>query len=166
GTLGRGVFRTTDGGSTWTAVNAGLTDLNVESLAVDPVHPELVYAGTVGKGLFKSRDAGVTWSPSATGMTPTERVNAIVVHPIRPGVVFAGSHESGVYLSLDGGVSWATLNTGLRSRSIRALAIAADGSVVYAATFGEGVFRLGTLPGTATVPPHETAAPASGVIRR
>jgi photosystem II stability/assembly factor-like uncharacterized protein len=51
---------------------------------------------------------------------------------------------SGVYVSLDGGDSWQALNTGLTIRAVRDLALSADGSVLYAATYGAGVFRLGT----------------------
>ena len=49
----RGVFKTTDGGVIWQAVNTGLTNLNVHALAIDPGNPATVYAGTYGSGVFK-----------------------------------------------------------------------------------------------------------------
>ena len=77
-------------------------------------------------------------------MDPNESVGALVVDPLRPNVVYAGSWRSGVYLSEDAGQSWRLLSEGLRTRSVRALAISADGETLYAATRGEGVFRLST----------------------
>ena len=47
-----GVFRSTDGGVNWTAVNAGLTSHAVVSLAFDPHDPATLYAGTLGGGVF------------------------------------------------------------------------------------------------------------------
>ena len=55
GTDGFGVFKSTDGGRNWTALNDGLTNLNIGrwALAIDPVNPEVVYVGTVGGGIFE-----------------------------------------------------------------------------------------------------------------
>ena len=55
-----GVRRSVDGGITWSAVNTGLTNLDVERLAIDASGPQTVYAGT-GGGLFKTVDGGATW---------------------------------------------------------------------------------------------------------
>ncbi len=144
-TMGRGIFKTTDGGTSWTATSTGLADLRVESLAVDPTRPEIVYAGTSSRGVFRSRDGGGTWAASSTGMKATERISAVAVNPSQPDMVYAGSSASGVYASTNGGTSWTPINEGLRNRSIRALTISADGRVVYAGTYGEGVFRLGAV---------------------
>ena len=55
-----GVRRSVDGGITWSAVNTGLTNLDVGRLAIDASGPQTVYAGTMG-GLFKTVDGGATW---------------------------------------------------------------------------------------------------------
>jgi photosystem II stability/assembly factor-like uncharacterized protein len=141
-TLGKGIFKTGDGGSRWANVSAGLADPNVESLVVDPVRPDILYAGTTSHGVFKSRDGGATWAPASAGMNPAEQIKALAVHPINSDVIYAGSYTSGVYASTNGGGSWTLINAGLRNRSIRALTISGGGNVVYAGTFGEGVFRL------------------------
>jgi hypothetical protein len=47
-----GVFKSTDGGSTWNALNAGVTTTGVQALAIDPLEPRRVYAGTSGGGVF------------------------------------------------------------------------------------------------------------------
>ncbi|HEY3092309.1 MAG TPA: hypothetical protein VGJ52_04395, partial [Vicinamibacterales bacterium] len=143
-TLGKGIFKTTDGGHGWTQVSTGLADRFVESLAVDPTRPDILYAGTASRGVFKSTDGGNTWVAAASGMNSPEEIKALIVNPSRPDLVYAGSYASGVYISTNGGSSWTVSNNGLRNRSVRTLAVSADGNVVYAGTFGEGVFRLGT----------------------
>ncbi len=54
GTEDSGVFKSSDGGATWRAVNAGLTSLIVRALAIDPATPATVYAATYG-GVFAIR---------------------------------------------------------------------------------------------------------------
>lgn len=151
-TMDKGIFKTTDGGRSWLPSSAGLSDLRVQSLAIDPVRPGVLYAGTSTRGVFRSRDGGATWTAVGTGMRASEEIKAIAVNPERPDVIYAGAHASGVYVSTDGGTTWTLINSGLRTRAIRALTISADGRIVYAATYGEGVFRLGALPPPAPIP--------------
>ena len=49
---GGGVFKSTDGGGSWSAINTGLTNPFVRALAVDPLTPTTLYAGTNGGGVF------------------------------------------------------------------------------------------------------------------
>ena len=56
GTNGSGVFRTVDGGTSWEAVNVGLTSLRVFALAVDPARPTMLVAGT-REGVFRRDEA-------------------------------------------------------------------------------------------------------------
>src|SRR5438477_10530431 len=67
---GGGVFKTTDGGASWTAINTGLTSafLTVYALAVDPSKPGTLYAGTNGLGIFKTTDGGASWTAANTGL--------------------------------------------------------------------------------------------------
>ena len=57
GISGGGVFKSADGGATWTPYNAGLVNLNVRSLAFAPGSGHILYAGTSG-GVFKIVDNG------------------------------------------------------------------------------------------------------------
>jgi hypothetical protein len=66
-------------------------------------------------------------------------------------VMYAADRFSGVYRSTDGGATWMPINTGLRTRAVNALSISSDGQHLYAATEGEGVFRL-DLSGQAPQP--------------
>jgi hypothetical protein len=55
-----------------------------------------------------------------------------------------------VYLSTDGGNNWVPIREGLSMKAVTALAISSDGEVIYAATEGEGVFRIGTIETTSS----------------
>jgi len=68
GSLGDGVLKSTDGGANWSAVNTGLTNLSVISLAIDSQTPTTLYAGTAGSGAFKSTDGGGTWAAVNSGL--------------------------------------------------------------------------------------------------
>src|SRR5437870_7033894 len=70
GAYSGGVFKSTDGGGSWTAVNTGLTDVCVRTLAIDPQTPATLYAGTDRGGVFKSTNGGASWTAVNTGVTP------------------------------------------------------------------------------------------------
>jgi len=59
GTWGGGVFKSTNGGESWSAVNTGLTNTDVRALAIDPDTPATLYAGTWGGGVFSIQQGGV-----------------------------------------------------------------------------------------------------------
>jgi photosystem II stability/assembly factor-like uncharacterized protein len=144
-TTGDGVFLSTDGGETWTSRSSGLRSRQIMDLAAHPGNPEVLFAASFNDGIYKSQDGGGSWQRSNSGMDPNEQIMALVIDPLRPDVLYAGSRTSGVFLSEDGGQTWRKHNDGLRTRAINALAISSDGETLYAATLGEGVFRLSTL---------------------
>jgi photosystem II stability/assembly factor-like uncharacterized protein len=144
-TVGGGVFRTSDGSDTWESASNGMPARNIMDLAINPDNPDVLYAGTAMGGVFKTEDGGASWSQASGGMNPNEPIGALVINPVQPDIVYAGSWSSGVFLSTNGGDSWQLINDGLSTRSVRAMAISSDGEVVYAATRGEGVFRLGEV---------------------
>jgi len=53
---GRGIFKSTDGGTSWMQINNGLSVLNFSSITIDPSNPSLFYAGSGGNGIFKGID--------------------------------------------------------------------------------------------------------------
>jgi photosystem II stability/assembly factor-like uncharacterized protein len=61
GTGDGGIYKSTDAGNSWIAVNTGLTFLDVDVLAFNPLDPQTLYAGTHDAGVFKSTDAGSSW---------------------------------------------------------------------------------------------------------
>ncbi len=166
----RGVFLTNDGGYTWENRSKGLPEALIMDIQYDPTASNILYAGTAYKGLYKSTDGGISWQRASNGMEPNAAVGAIVVDPIRSDVIYAGTWQEGVLLSTNGGVSWQKINAGITVRSIKGLAISADGETLYAATSGGGVFRLSThdqayfdslVPTPTAAPP--TITPTSAV---
>jgi photosystem II stability/assembly factor-like uncharacterized protein len=145
GTWNGAVYYTSNGGIRWEPCGAQFTT-DVRSLAIDPINPQVIYAGTEMDGLFHSMDAGQTWKPIGTGLEPNASVHALVINPTRPEIVWLADFRSGVYRSTDHGGTWVPVNQGLTMRAVNALSISADGKVLYAATDGGGVFRLGPLP--------------------
>jgi photosystem II stability/assembly factor-like uncharacterized protein len=113
----KGIYRTADGGKSWTAVRPG----EINDLAVDPTRPERLYAATK-EGLYRSADSGATWK-KVEGIKGDE-VEAVVVSAAG-GKVFAGTFD-GVFFSADGGDTWKAFNDGLANTDVRALAIAGD----------------------------------------
>ena len=138
-----GLLKTSDGGHTWRALNVvESVSAVLLSVAVNPSSSNIVYAGVEGMGLYRSDDAGTAWRLSMEGMPLETRVGDIVFNPWDSHVVYASDHFSGVYRSSDGGRTWRQINTSLRTRAVNRLAISGDGLHLYAATEGEGVYRL------------------------
>jgi hypothetical protein len=112
-----GVFKSTNGGDSWTRSASGLPqNVTVRALAVDPQTGSIVYAGTDGWGVYRSGDGGATWSrtgefPFVNGSSNWQ-VLAVVVDPTTPTTIYAVSY-SGLYKSTNSGGSWTVATTGL-----------------------------------------------------
>lgn len=146
GTVQSGVLKSEDGGRSWQPRNAGLQVLDIRALAIDSRDSQTVYAGGENGGVYKSSDGGQSWQAASTGMDPQAAVRDIVIDPTNTQVLYAADLRTGAYRSQDGAKTWIKINAGLRTRAITALALSTDGTVLYAATDGEGVFRLDLRP--------------------
>ena len=85
------MFKSTNGGANWNAVNTGLTNTYVRALAIDPVTPSTLYAGTYGGGVFKSTNGGADWSAVNTGLTGQLLIYALAIDPATPATLYAGT---------------------------------------------------------------------------
>jgi photosystem II stability/assembly factor-like uncharacterized protein len=85
-----------------------LRGTNVAALALDPQHPETVYAGTDGKGLFKTRDGGRTWRKAGFA---GEDIGGLILNPKNSENVYAES-KGRIFVTTDGGGTWRALNAG------------------------------------------------------
>ncbi|MEL6694350.1 MAG: glycosyl hydrolase, partial [Pseudomonadota bacterium] len=121
----RGVFKTTDGGETWTNTLSSGEYTGATDLLIDPRNPDRLYAamwqhhrtvaayvgGGPESGLWKSEDGGETWAELETGL-PDGNMGKIgmAISPINPDVVYAAIEldlrEGGVWRSADRGASW------------------------------------------------------------
>jgi hypothetical protein len=132
GTLGQGVYYSTNTGGTWTPANNGLNSLHIHSLAIQGTN---VFAGTQGSGVEMSTIAGLTWTVANTGILH-DTITALVVNNT---TIFAGSWNGGVYMSTNSGGTWTIVNTGLTNLKITSLAVVSGGSTIFAGT-PTGVF--------------------------
>ena len=135
----KGVYRSTDGGTTWTKTSTvNLPDNpSINALAVDPTNPSVVYAGS--EGLFKTTDGGNNWNLNLPGSI----FRAIVFDPATPSTIYAGS-SAGLFRSTDNGNTWTGINTlGFPTdRDILSMAIdPAAPSTIYVGTRGHGLFK-------------------------
>jgi photosystem II stability/assembly factor-like uncharacterized protein len=137
-----GVFKSINGGQSWTAINSGLTDTIVDALAIDPSAPATLYAGTNLGGVFKSTNAGQSWTAVNVGLTNT-RVQALAIDPSAPATLYAGTFgivSGGVFKSSNGGQSWTAVG-GLADYLIDVLAIDPSAPATLYAGAGGGVFK-------------------------
>ncbi len=130
----RGVFRSADGGETWTKVLFKDENTGAIDLAFDPTNSRTVYAvlwaarqgpwengawNGPGSGLFKSTDGGATWQQLTGGLpSPAEGLGriGIAIAPSNPRRMYAlvDAKPSGLYRSDDAGTSWTRVNTEVR----------------------------------------------------
>jgi photosystem II stability/assembly factor-like uncharacterized protein len=128
-----GIWRSTDGGSTFVPVSDNQVDLAVGSIAFAPSNPSIVYAGMgdtaggyMGTGVLKSVDAGETWRRISDHTLPAPgTINDIVVDRSNPDRVYLTQYSfrantgegevyaSGFFFSEDGGKGWTKTFTGL-----------------------------------------------------
>jgi uncharacterized repeat protein (TIGR01451 family) len=92
------VFRTLDGGNTWTDISGNLPDTPVNSIVLDPSYPNTLYAGT-DVGPFVSYNGGTDWSPLGTGV-PLVAVDQLDLDSSHR-LLAAGTHGRGAYRIFD-----------------------------------------------------------------
>lgn len=122
-TVSGGVFRSLDGGGTWTALSKGLPAKGfVSSVALDPFHPNTVWVWDE-TGAFVSRDAGESWSQSSLQVQGSLSGGGVAVtfDPLTPGVLYGPGMDQGRFViekSVDGGATWHPLNAPFTSLQV------------------------------------------------
>jgi photosystem II stability/assembly factor-like uncharacterized protein len=144
-----GVFRTSDGGETWQRISPEhhAEIQNVESVAIDPANPDIIYAGTWHLP-WKTEDGGKTWHSIKKGVIDDSDVFSIVVDAQNPANLYI-SACSGIYRSDSAGELFRKIQgIPYSARRTRVLKIdPSDRNVVYAGTT-EGLWK--TTDGGAT----------------
>lgn len=113
---GCGVWRTTDGGKSWSMHSHGLLGLDQFSLLLDPRRPGTLYAST-DSGVHVSRDGAVTWRPTSLAEVS---VRTVVWGP--RGTIFAGT-DFGVFVSNNCGKRWSRYSSNLAQDPVTSLAV-------------------------------------------
>jgi photosystem II stability/assembly factor-like uncharacterized protein len=142
-----GLYRTFNGGTSWTLLRKGLPAAGVEALDVSRSDPRTVYASLSGFGIYRSANGGDSWSPAGSPVPAGIPISALAVHPRSSRIVYAGSNAGGAFKTTDGGAHWTA--TGLPSTvRVRVLALdATTGVTLWAGAAGPDPNLTGTDPG-------------------
>lgn len=130
---GAGVYKSTDGGITWTCTGLKETH-HIGRIAIHPLNPDIVYVAALGhlwgpnpeRGLYKTTDGGRTWEKSLYINDDTGCVD-LVMDPESPETLYTAAYQrrrtgwgfngggpgSGIYKTTDGGAEWVKLSGGL-----------------------------------------------------
>jgi photosystem II stability/assembly factor-like uncharacterized protein len=201
GSVSGGIWKTTNGGTSWTPVDDFMANLAVSSIVVQPGAPAVMYAGTGegfynadgirGAGIFKSTDGGMTWSQlAATSTSPSAGllasdfyyVNRVAISPDASTLLTAT--RTGIFRSTNGGASFtrATMVGGAPvvpgngvmdldfhpSDSARAVAGRHNGTALYTtdggATWASAAGMPGFVPGSFGNRVETAFAPSDGAI--
>src|ERR1043166_6907289 len=132
-TNGDGVYKSTDGGKTWTHIGLEKAGL-IGRIRVHPANPDIAYVAALGnifgpnpeRGVFMTKEIGRTWT-QVLKVSENTGAEDLSMDPKNPDVLFAsmwtarrtpwtidsGSTEGGIFRSKDGGATWQKLSAGL-----------------------------------------------------
>jgi len=151
GTPAGGLWKTTNGGSTWTTVTDNLPVLGVSDIAIDPANPNIMYIATgdgegsysltsnstyagdtKSIGVLKSTDGGNTWNTTGLSWTVTaaKLIRRLLINPVNPQLLIAATSD-GIYQTTNAGVAWTQVQSGY---FMDAEFKPGDPTIVYAAT--------------------------------
>ena len=122
GSVGGGVWKSTDAGTSWQPIFDSQGVGSIGAIALADSNPHVLYVGTgeadmrsqisFGNGVYRSNDDGKTWTH--LGLTDTRQIGRIIIHPTNPDIVFVAAlghqygpnAERGVFRTTDGGKTW------------------------------------------------------------
>ena len=159
-----GVWKSTNGGTSWTPLTDDQPSLAIGSLAINPNNSSVIYAGTgeenfsgdsyYGQGILKSTDGGSTWTQLAGIFAPPSTapayIGSVAVEPGNSSVLLAAVGTVGVVTSgtgyvarsADGGATWTkVLNASSGHAATSVFFDPSNGSIAYAALQNGGVYR-------------------------
>lgn len=157
-----GVWKTTNGGDSWTPMSDDQASLAVAALALDPNNPEIVYAGTgeptpgldnyYGAGILKSTDGGQSWTRLGAGIFTGLGIASILINPNDTNMIYVAASRTGVegpvspprgiFRSIDGGQSWQSLLGCQDCYGASDLVMdPTNPAILYASFWGMGIFK-------------------------
>ena len=166
------LFKSINGGISWTSISNGILATGVTDVAIDPTTPNTLYAVTgdgdqaiyhpYSSGVSKSTDGGTTWN--ATGLSYVQGngigLTSIIINPTTPNIIIVGG-TNGIFRSINGGTSFTQTST----QDTRDLAFnPSNPTIVFAGSKYGGVF-LRSADGGITWTQITAGLPSSGAYR-
>ena len=130
----KGLLKSDNAGETWRLVDSPLSNYCVWALAIDPVEPEIMFAGTGTPNratIFRSKDGGASWEQRPVEIAEecpavgVPRVTGIAIDPDNRRNIWVGLEVDGVRRSTDGGDTWVKLNGGIPNPDVHNVTVAA-----------------------------------------
>jgi photosystem II stability/assembly factor-like uncharacterized protein len=140
---GMGVYRSTDGGATWSPANDLLSQgAHVKALLVDPADDSRLWAATSTHGVLFTTNNGGSWLRLNRGLPEDAGALSIAARPGKDGELFVGLDRAGLYRSTDGGQSWKPFMNGMNpNASVSDIVFdPTDARIIYAADKLSGVY--------------------------
>ena len=147
-----GVWKTTNGGTTWEPIFDHQASASIGDIAVAPSNPDIIWVGTGeannqrssswGDGVYKSQDGGKTWTNM--GLKKSEHIGRVIVHPANPEIVFVAAAgplwgaggDRGLFRTTDGGRTWKNVkNMDAHTGFTDVIFDPSNPNVIYAASF-------------------------------
>ncbi len=146
GTENGGIFKSEDGGETWTdnIASSGLPGRTITRLRTPADNANVVYATVANFGnshLFRSTDGGGFWTDIDGGNLPDAPHHGIAIPSSNPDVIFVGG-DAGVFVSSDAGGTWNNLTLNLPTVMVVDLVLHEATNALLAATYGRSTWRL------------------------
>ena len=137
------IFRSDDGGVSWTKITGTLPDRFYNDIAIHPTADSIVYIAVGGYGtphIYKTTNSGQTWTAMSNGL-PDLPMTAVVIDPFNTDHIYAGN-DVGIYFSDNGGQTWIDYSGGLPEAAIiYDLTISPVNKMLRATTHGNGVYE-------------------------
>jgi len=145
---GYAIWKTTNGGANWSAVNGNLPNSLITYLSVHPENADLVYVTfggyTSGRKVYQSTSGGTNWT-NISGSLPNLPANCVLVQPNSNSVLYVGM-DVGVYRLEPGAQDWTLFNTGLPNVPVTELEIRHSTGKLRASTYGRGLWESDLEP--------------------
>lgn len=146
GTESGGLFRSRNGGQTWSGNIAGsqMPGRTITRIETHPAKADTVFVTAAGTGqshVYRSTDGGVNWADIDNGKLPDVPHYAAVVPPDDANALYV-ANDVGVYVTNDGGNSWTTLTRNMPNVMVVDLVYHQGEGALYAATYGRSIWRI------------------------
>jgi photosystem II stability/assembly factor-like uncharacterized protein len=146
GTEKGGIYKSTDGGNTWSEDLASpvLPGFTITRILTSPTNAQIVYvtvANFHASHVFRSKDGGATWTDVDRGRLPDVPHYAVAIPKAKPSTVYVCS-DAGVHVSIDAGETWKGLTRNLPTVPIVDLVYHETDGTLTAASYGRSIWRL------------------------